>query len=273
MKDVCVAIIDKLLVEVMPPPKEKDWEKIADDFWNIWNFPNCLGAIDGKHVNIFAPPNSGSQFYNYKRTFSIVLMALVDANYKFIAIDVGSYGKNSDGGIFANSSFGKSLEKNKLNVPKDRNLPGTQTPAPFVIVGDGAFPLKPYLLRPYPGKKINGDVEKQVFNYRLSRARRVSENAFGNLVQKFRIYFRSINLFPENVDKVILTTCILHNYIKDNIPMTQNLDPIEGEPNWLNLPMQGGNAELFAFNVRETYKTFFNSDIGSVAWQRDKFVQ
>lgn len=48
MKDVCVAIIDKLLVEVMPPPKEKDWEKIADDFWNIWNFPNCLGAIDGK---------------------------------------------------------------------------------------------------------------------------------------------------------------------------------------------------------------------------------
>lgn len=272
VKDVCVAIIDKLLVEVMPLPKEEDWEKIGNDFWNIWNFPNCLGALDGKHVEIFAPPNSGSQFYNYKRTFSIVLMALVDANYKFIAVDVGAYGKNSDGGIFANSSFGKALEKNKLNVPKDRNLPGTQSPAPFVIVGDEAFPLKPYLLRPYPGSTINGDVEKQIFNYRLSRARRVSENAFGNLVQKFRIYFRSINLFPENVDKVILTTCILHNYIKDNILMAQHFDPIEGEPNWSNLPRQGGNANNSAFYVRETYKTFFNSDIGSLAWQKDKFV-
>jgi len=130
----------------------------------------CLGALGGKHVEIFAPPNSGSQFYKYKRTFSIVLMALVDANYKFIAIDVGSYGKNSDGEIFTNSSFGKALEKNKLNVPKDRNLPGTQSPAPSVIVGDEAFPLKSYLLRPYPGSTINGDIEKQVFNYRLSRA-------------------------------------------------------------------------------------------------------
>lgn len=172
----------------MPQPKEKDWEKIADDFWKMWNFPNCLGALDGKHVEIFAPPNSGSQYFNYKKTFSINLLALVDANYKFIAVDVGSYGKNSDGGIFANSNLGKALEQNKLHVPKDKNLPGTQFPVPYVIVADEAFPLKTYLLRPYPGSKMNGDIQKQVFNYRLSRARRVSENAFGILVQKFRSF-------------------------------------------------------------------------------------
>lgn len=103
----------------MPPPKEEDWEKIDNDFWNIWNFPNCLGVLDGKYEEIFAPPNSGSQFYNYKRTFSFVLMALVDENYKFTAIVVGSYGRNSDGGIFASSNFEKSLEKNTLNIPKD----------------------------------------------------------------------------------------------------------------------------------------------------------
>jgi len=62
IKDVCVAIIDKLLVEVMSLPKEEDWEKIGNDFWNVWNFQNCLGALDGKHVEIFTPPNSGSQF-------------------------------------------------------------------------------------------------------------------------------------------------------------------------------------------------------------------
>lgn len=257
---------------MMPQPKEKDWEKIADDFWKMWNFPNCLGALDGKHVEIFAPPNSGSQYFNYKKTFSINLLALVDANYKFIAVDVGSYGKNSDGGIFANSNLGKALEQNKLHVPKDKNLPGTQCPVPYVIVADEAFPLKTYLLRPYPGSIINGDLQKQVFNYRLSRARRVSENAFGNLVQKFRIFFRSIKSLPENVDNIILTTCILHNYIKDNILITQHLDPPECEPNWGRIHRQGGNALTTAFNVRETYKTFFNSENGSLPWQRDKFM-
>lgn len=87
--------------------------------------------------------------------------------------------------------------------------------------------MKTYLLRPYPCSTINGDIEKQIFNYRLSRARRVSENAFGHLVQKFRIYFRSINLLPENGDNVVLTTCILHNNIKDNDLMVQHLDPVE----------------------------------------------
>lgn len=56
IKDVCETIIDKLMFEVMPLPKVDDWEKIGNDFWNAWNFPNCLGALDGKHVEIFAPP-------------------------------------------------------------------------------------------------------------------------------------------------------------------------------------------------------------------------
>lgn len=77
---------------------------------------------------------------------------------------------DGDGGIFANSNLGKALEQNKLHVPKDKNLPGTQCPVPYVIVADESFLLKTYLLRPYPGSIINGDIQKQVFNYRLSRA-------------------------------------------------------------------------------------------------------
>lgn len=93
---------------------------------------------------IQAPANSGSLFFNYKKTFSIVLLALVDAHYRFIAVDIGGYGRNSDGGLFANSKLGKSLEQNKLNVPKDNALPNTQTIMPYVIVGNEAFPLKNY---------------------------------------------------------------------------------------------------------------------------------
>lgn len=125
----------------MPQPTTDQWKKIAKEFWDIWNFPNCIGALDGKHV-IQALTNSGSQFFYYKKTFSIVLLALVDAHYRFIAIDIGGYGKNSDGGLFANSKLGKGLEKIKLNVPKDNALPNTQNILPYVIVDDEAFSLK-----------------------------------------------------------------------------------------------------------------------------------
>lgn len=66
------------------PSSEDDWKTISEDFNNQWNFPNPLGALDGNHVVIVASQHSGSVYYNYKGTFNIVLMALIDANYKFI---------------------------------------------------------------------------------------------------------------------------------------------------------------------------------------------
>ena len=157
-------------------------------------------------------------------------MVLVDARYQFIAVDIGSYGKNSDGDIFHNSNLKIFLETKTLCHLPDKPLPGMTMKMSHVIFGDEAFPLKTYLMRPYSGAQCD-DIEKQQFNYRLSRARRVVENAFGILSQRFRIYNRTIQLQPEIVDKVILTTCILHNFI--------------------------GAHSLLAFKVRDTFKTFF----------------
>ena len=98
----------------MPVPTEADWKRIADRFHRRWNFPNCVGALDGKHVLIQRPFKSGSEFYNYKNQFSTNLMAVSDADYRFVMIDVGGYGKSNDSRIFRDSSYGKLILEGML---------------------------------------------------------------------------------------------------------------------------------------------------------------
>ncbi|XP_023727161.1 uncharacterized protein LOC111875283 [Cryptotermes secundus] len=266
---VCKAIVKNMLQEVMPTPTKNEWERIAREFWDQWQFPNCLGSLDGKHVVIEAPQNSGSLYFNYKKTFSIVLLALVDANYKFIAVDIGSYGRSSDGGIFSTSKLGRRLEMGTLDIPEDALLPGTQQLAPYVIVGDPAFPLKKYLMRPFPGLQVENRIERRIFNYRLSRTRRVVENAFGILTQKFRIYNRRLKLAPKYAEKVVLATCILHNFIRAGTAATPLNDDQIMAGNLTDLSRQGGNCSTVAFEIREIFTRFFNSEQGFVPWQHN----
>lgn len=120
--------------EVMPEPLEKDWKRYAQEFRDIGNFPNCITAGDGKHCSIQAPPNRGFQFFNYNTFFSVVLLAMFDANYNFIAVDIGAYDRNSDGGIWAHSNIGKAFESSNLSV-RESSLPSTNTKLPHVILG------------------------------------------------------------------------------------------------------------------------------------------
>jgi len=143
----CEAIWNKLSPTELPQPTEEEWNKNGEEFYSLWQFPNCIGAIDGKHTEIQAPHNSGSLLFNYKKTFSVVVLVLVDANYKFTMIDLGGYGKSSEG-LFTRSILGKLLEANTLNISNSKPPPNSQEPLPFVTVDDEAFPLKKYLLRP-----------------------------------------------------------------------------------------------------------------------------
>ena len=143
-----------------------------------WNFPNCLGALDGKHIAIKALKHSGSMFFNYKGFFSIVLLALVDTDCKFTFVDVGSNGRISDGGVLRESCLQAALNSNSFGIPPATSLPERNTPVPYVIVADEASPLKENLMKPFPAKLLED--ASRVFNYRLSRARRVSEKCFWN---------------------------------------------------------------------------------------------
>lgn len=108
------------------PTTLERWLEVATQFEETWNFPHCLGALDGKHVILQAPINTGSEFFNYKSTFNVVLFALVDANYNFLYVNAGGQGRISDGGIFKNCSLYKKVVRNDLNFPKPEAIDGRQ---------------------------------------------------------------------------------------------------------------------------------------------------
>ncbi|KAJ8386201.1 hypothetical protein AAFF_G00176250 [Aldrovandia affinis] len=265
--EVATAIWECLVSEFMPVPKKEDWMTIAEEFRQHWNFPNCLGSIDGKHVNIQAPSKSGSLYFNYKGTYSIVLLAVVDARYRFRVVDVGAYGRRSDGGTLASSKFGKALQNGRLDLPEDRLLPEAEHLGcqPHVFVADEAFPLQRHLMRPFPGSNLSR--RNRVFNYRLSRARMIVENTFGILSAQWRMYRRVIGTSPGNVEKCVKATCVLHNFIRwtagSPAAERQAPDPVDLQP----IRRVGtNNATREAIHVRETLASYFSAE-GAVPWQ------
>lgn len=197
----------------MPEPTVDMWLEILETFYLKTDFPNCVGTIDGKHIRCINPRRGGSNFFNYKKYFSVVLMAVADANLRFVAIDVGAYGKEGDSTVFRDSPLGRKLYSATLNLPPPRNFPNTNgNPQPFVMVGDEAFRLSTHLLRPYPARNLNPT--KRVFNYRLSRCRRTVECAFGVLANKWRIFHTPILVQPVFIDDIVKASCVLHNFVR-----------------------------------------------------------
>lgn len=224
----------------------------------------CIGSLDGKHINFKAPCSAGSFYYNYKGAHSIVLLALADANYKFIYVDMGINGRISDGGVFRESSLREALNKNSLNLPEDEHLPGTNIKVPYVFVGDDAFPLTHRLMKPFPQRGLS--VEKRIFNYRLSRARRIVENTFGILTNRFRILQTTINLSPEKAEIISLACCVLHNFLAVN--EKKYIGTESHDCTLAKMSQQGGSrCTNSASDIRTIFCNYFNSPDGSVEWQ------
>ena len=117
--------------------------------------------MDEKHVQMKCLFNSGSYYFNYKSLFSIALLALVDADYKFSCVDLGFNGRMRDGGVFRNSFLSDALNLNTLNIPLlDSEI------LPCIVAEDDAFTLKTYMMKLYGFKNLATD--KRIFNYCLS---------------------------------------------------------------------------------------------------------
>lgn len=277
MREVAEAIVTEMLALIIPSPTSEQLANNETKYASKCNFPNCIGAIDGKHVRIKAPSNSGSLYYNYKEYYSIVLLAVVDADCKFSAIDVGSYGREGDAGIYLKSKIGQKIKENTFNIPAPKPLPGTDIVVPHVIVGDEAFALHENLMKPYPRQQSLHDQSKAIYNYRLSRARRTTENAFGILCGYFRIFFQPFATVPETTDKLILCACILHNILREArilAPCQKHVDDALPVPDENLVPLtrhnvrSGNNCTV----TRELFKNYFNGT-GAVAWQNNYAAQ
>lgn len=226
-------------------------------------------------------------FFNYKGFHSIVLLGIISHDYRFLAHDIGCQGRISDGGVWANTKLCKNLKEGNIPLPKARKLPQPDESIweqddtmPFVLVGDSAFPLTTHMMKPFPEKSV--DDRKRIFNYRLSRLRRVSENAFGILASRFRIFHTTIDLHPQIATIVVSATVALHNMLCMKSRNTYNPpgfadevsdvgDVADGE--WRNedpltvlAPLPPQNCPLNATQIREKFADYFCGP-GEVEWQ------
>lgn len=212
----------------------------------------------------------------------MVLMAIVDAQYQFILCDFGTNGRVSVGGVLRNTKFFQMLQNNELNIPAEELVTNSSRHLPYVFVADDAFPLRSDIMKPFRQADLTSS-EKKIYNYRVSRARRIVENAFGILATRFRIFHTNINLNPKKIESIVMASCELHNYLIKKVPnlyaptdcfdreQIDNGTTLEGydSSNSAMEPLDArnpGNIAKTPKMIREEFMNYFNNE-GSVPWQ------
>ena len=213
VSDVANAIVETLwkseVTTYMPKSEIEFYQKISE-MEQLWQFPCCWGAIDGCHIPIKCPPGglqSCKEYHNFKNFYSIVLMAMVDAKYRFTWGSCGFPGNSHDSVILQSTDLWEQLQEKEYlpNIAKQIN--GIEVPP--LILADSAFQLKSWLMKPYTNSKLTE--KERYFNYRLSRARMITECAYGQLKGRWRILMRKCESLPEEVKIITLACMVLHN--------------------------------------------------------------
>ena len=207
-KSVCRAFVKLLLPKYISFPTDARLKHVMDGF-KCRGFPQCVGAIDGTHIPVEAPTENATNYYNRKGWNSIILQGTVDHEGLFIDICAGWPGRVHDARVFANSGLNSRAERGEL-LPASCSQRLSGIDVPGVLVGDPAYPLHPWLMKPY----INhGHLtpQEQNFNTRLSKARIVVEHAFGRLKGRWRCLRNKLHVSLESVPETIGACCVLHN--------------------------------------------------------------
>lgn len=143
-------------------------------------------------------------------------MGVIGPEYQFIFADIRMNDRMSDGGNWARNEFRATLADvdNPLSILNPRPLPHRSMVGPYICVGDDVFALTSYMIKPDANKGLTE--VKRIFNYRLSRCQRISENAFGTLAHRWRVRTAHMQLPPDKGTLVTLGAIILHNFLRSS---------------------------------------------------------
>ena len=171
-------------------------------------FNLLVPAIDGCHIPVRPPALNHTDYYNRKGWYSVILQAVVDDKYLFRDVMVGWPGSVHDARVLSKSQlYRKVVGKEVLNT-SSCTINGMNV-LPFLL-GDSAYPLSQWLMKPFPHNASLSSAQR-AFNYRLSRARIVVENAFGRLKARWRRLMKQNDMDISHVPQVVTACCILHN--------------------------------------------------------------
>ncbi|XP_065069830.1 uncharacterized protein LOC135694882 [Rhopilema esculentum] len=211
------------------PKTEDEFQSKILDMEELWQFPCSWAAVDGCHIPIKCPPggqSSRKEYHNFKNFYSIVLMALVDAKYRFIWGSCGFPGNSHDSIILQSTSLWKKIKDGKMIPEICQQIDAVKIPP--LILGDSAFPFESFLMKPYTNAVLTK--EQCYFNYRLSRARMVIEGAFGQLKGRWRFLLRKSEGNVYEIKVATLACLVLHNiclHCGDTLPskLDVSIDP------------------------------------------------
>ena len=206
--ETCSAIAQHLLPLYVKIPTGSKLRENIDGFKTRWGFPQVVGAIDGSHIPIIRPSESASDYYNRKCFHSIIVEGVVDYQGQFIDVYIGWPGKLHDARVFNNSSFYLKGRQGTLFPSHPINIEGTNVP--LLVLGDAAYPLLPWLMKPYPETTTTTDEQKH-FTYRQSRAGMVIENSFGRLKGRWRCLLKRMDCHLNYVPVIVAACITLHN--------------------------------------------------------------
>ncbi|KAK1152564.1 protein ANTAGONIST OF LIKE HETEROCHROMATIN PROTEIN 1-like [Acipenser oxyrinchus oxyrinchus] len=208
VRDVCHAIVSLLKPLYLQEPSEHEFEDMARLFNNRWGFPHCVGAVDSLHLSIIAPPQYTVDYWNSKCWHSVVLQGVVNGLGQFWDVCAGMPGSTEDVTILQNSTLWGTASEGGLSPEPPRQFMGR--PLKYFLLGDAAYPLQSWLLKPYPESR-DLTPRQLKFNYRLNRARSVIENAFLRLKARWQCLHKRNDCSLDLVPTMILACCILHN--------------------------------------------------------------
>ncbi|KAM7297561.1 uncharacterized protein ISCGN_022712 [Ixodes scapularis] len=208
-REFCDVILSELEPRFVRFPKPDQLEDHMQRFTAVTGFPQGVGALDGCHIEICPPKEYAADYHNYKGWYSMILLAVVDHNYRFLYVNVGSPGRNHDSAVFRKSMLPALIASDLFRVGT-KQIAGCDVGP--IILCDQAFPLDTHLMKPFPYSSAV-DEKQQAFNSCLSGARRVVENAFGRMKARYRIVHKGLECSIENANKIVRTCVVLHNIL------------------------------------------------------------